>query len=389
MSGSQQRWLPPIRNGILIMRQQKQQQLLQQQPSDETPVIKNMVEQIKNYPTSIMDIPDISVVMTKLKKYAFTRPLKNAIQKHIELSSSPVSAAVTVPSSKSENDIDLIQSLHKDIDLIVWTYEFYKNHVSVTIDPSAAPSSSPLQSSLSSLSYPEFINYIYESIILPTILHINAMNQSREHHSNEDSSTIMDLILCGTDIPIPSSVYDLPNVIYAALQNSKYPPSTTNGTDSGTPSNVALVYINRNRTLQNSNFKSNKVYYELENMRYNMVYLHLLAHVAIAFSNTHVETPSDNNHHIPSNWKNTFTTMIQCHPLSSSQSMLYLAPVVIATEQLDWYCHPIPTWTNETTNSYHKEETFSVFRQSPLKLVLPSIVAELVNARYVPYPVQQ
>ena len=198
----------------------------------------------------------------------------------------------------------------------------------------------------------------------------------------------MELILCGTDIPIPSSVYDLPNVIYAALQNTKYPPSTANGTDSGAPSNVALVYINRNRTLQNNYFNSNKVYYELENMRYNMVYLHLLAHVAIAFSNTHVETPSDNNHHIPSNWKDIFTTMIQCHPLSSSQSMLYLAPVVIATEQLDWCCH-IPPCTNETTNSYHKEETFSVFRQSPHKLVLPSIVAELVNARYVPYPVQQ
>jgi hypothetical protein len=388
MSGSQQRWVPPIRNGILIMRQQQQQQQEREQPLDETPIIKDIVEQIKNCSSSILDIPDIATKIAKLKKYTFIRPLGNAIREYFELTSSATA------SLESDNDIYMIELLYKDIDWIVWTYEFYVNQVSKGMDPSADPTTPPILQSLSLLSYPEFVNHIFHSYIVPTIRYMNGMNQSHvqqgTNHTSEGTSPIIDLLLCGTDIPIPASIYDLPKALYYALQETKYSPSTNDDTDSSASTNVSLVYMNRNHKLRNNNVSSNKSYHEVENMRYNVLYLYLLAHVSIYITNVH-NIPSDNkNHdastlfsHTPSpsllRWKHTLTKVIQSHPLPSAQSMMYLAPVVMSMVQLEWYCHPTLPITNEPTILTRNEEAFSAYSRCPLGIPLKLIVSELLK----------
>ena len=344
----------------------------------------------------MMNIPDIGLKIAKLKKYIFIRPLGNTIQKYLKDSSS-----VTV-SSQTENDISMIQFFYKDIDWIVWTYEFYLKHVAQGIEHSADPTTLSLLQSLNLSSYLDFVQNIFKSHFVLAIQHINGMNQSRgTGHTSACTSPIMDLLLCGTDIPIPTSMYDLPKVLYYALQETKYSLSTTDETDSSASTNVqpvSLVYTNRNQKLQNSDINSNKLYHEVENMRYDILYLYILAHVAINITNVH-NVPSDNNNHdtlalfnhTPSSsstallhWKDTFHAMIESHPHSSAKSMIYLAPIVIAMVQLEWYCHPSqPCCSNETTTLRYIEETLMAYNRCPLGIPLKVMVSDLLKDQYV------
>ena len=387
MSGALRRW-PPIRDQYLIARQQNQRMKTQVPPPlDETPLIKAIVEHIKSYETSIMDIPDIAIKIKKLKDFTFVSPLMNAVT---EASSSV--------SSTLEKDMDAIKILYKEIDLIVWTYEFYTNHIALSNDGSAKPGTSSLSLSLPLLSYPDFVNYIFESVIVPTIQHINAMNHSRVNSDlDEDdtllnTNTIMDLILCGTDIPIPTSIYDLPNVLYDALHQSKYPPSNDVAVDSSSLSlsNLSLVYMNRNQQLRKNDEHPTKIRLE-ENKRYNMLYIYLLAHVAIHISsNNNAENNSETSYlsnHPPTrpllNWKNTLTEISKCHPFSSLQSLTYLVPVIIAIVQLDWYSHPTKSWSTDVTTLLNNN-TYA-FSRYALNVSLKSIVSDLLKEEYVVY----
>jgi hypothetical protein len=381
------RWLPPIRNGILIMRQQQQEQQQQQRqkrppPIDEMPLIQSFVEQIQNASmSSILDIPDIAFKIEKLKRYTFLRPLGVAIQENSHHKSTSKVTATTgstiadlSQSSSSKNDIHMIQVFYKEIDWIVWTYELWRNQ-------NASESSASLvrHELLTSLSYSEFVNRIFQSYFVPAVQYINDMHRS---HDDEGASPILDLLLCRTDIPIPSSMYDLPKALYYALEQTKYVPSTHDDTDSSASTEVSLVYAHRNQNLQNN---SNKLYYEVEDMRYNILYLYILAQVAMNITNAQ---PSGNNiHESPSTttmrWKDTFMKIIECHPLSSAQHMMHLVPLVSAMMQLEWYCNHVTisqsSSTDKTVTMYTYDDTFQAYGHCPLTMSLKSIVSDLLK----------
>ena len=384
-----QGWVPPVPPP----RQNPVQVEGQRPPLDETPLIKAIVDQMKacQRGSTTDGMSDIEFMIKKLKDYAHCNPLYISI----------------LSSLNSENDIAVIDSLYKDIDLVVWTYQFYDKYLSSprtggSTEHSTAPP-------LSLLSYPDFVEQVFQSFIVPTIQHINATNYNRVYSTVNgdrdgipDTSTIMDLILCGTDIPIPESIYDLPKVLHEALEQTKHPPSTTTATVSSASSQVSLVFLNRNEQLRNHDLRDAlqrrderlaKICLEEETVRYNMLYLYILAHVAINVTSVHIrpfnngnDLTLSNHASLPQllNWKDTFQKMIEFHTFYSAQSMSYLVPLMIPIVELDWYCHPTKVCASSTNvMAPHNEESLIAFSRYAQDVSLESIISDLLKDRYV------
>jgi hypothetical protein len=358
----EQKYLPPIRSHRQRddgqPHETNQQRLQQQRPSasNDTPLVKAVVEQIKSIGknnatgTSLFNTPDIENMIGTLKRYTFMTPLLVAL----------TSSFSTLPSNNDVQDTDPIKVLYKEIEMIVWMYKYYKLYSARQNSRDAVP-----------LSYTEFIQHVMQHTVVPTLQQINYTNQRRERRKQQEptqsladfetSNTIVDLLLCGTSISIPETIYDLPKVLYKALEETKYAPHTSS-TGTG---ELSLAYLNRNRQLchpattstvtyynNDAKDKAMLTYYNNENNRYNMLYLYLLAHIAYDVTDTLLSpTPAstvdgmdvrDDEYDTSgyelteTDWKSTLSDIIGCHPPSSKP--MHLTPTILAIVQLDWYC---------------------------------------------------